>query len=250
MSGSGRRSKRPAVPRGGQRRRPAAWSTQAASSGSTRRRARDPAARRRRPDTEIETAEKAHADLFEVVQDNRCGRRPSSTSTGLPIGSRKSDANWSISIGQGDQSLRLHRRDPRCLRRGLPAAAPLPRRRRGAPDVEVWIRALMIVGVLYFPDRRGDRLPGRPAAAAVRRRDLHGGSRRHRHVPRTGRAAHRHHRGRPLGQRLHRPDRHHAGQPGSRCHAHDRAQPDRMAGHAAHPGAGDLACRCSPSGAT
>ena len=71
--------------------------------------------------------------------------------------------------------------------------------------------------LLSLPDRRRARLPGRRSAAPLRRRDLHRRSGRHRHVAaRWACLHHRHHRRRPLGQRLHRADRHHAGQRGSR----------------------------------
>ena len=87
------------------------------------------------------------------------------------------------SLSPGHQSLRLLRRDPRCLRRGLPGAAPLSRQRGGAPDVRGLDPGAGDRRRAVLPDRRGDRLPGRAAAQAVRRRDLHGGSGRYRHVP-------------------------------------------------------------------
>ena len=200
----------------------------------------DPRPRRRRPGLRDQDRRQGACRPFRGrAEEHVRGAARAARQLVRPL-ARGSRPQYGQSLPSGHQSLRLLRRDPLCLRRGLPGAAPLPRQRRGAPDVRGLDPGAGDRGRAVLPDRRGDRLPGRPAAQAVRRRDLHGGSGRHRHVPRAGRSAHRHHRGRPLGQRLHRPDRHHAGQPGSRCHAHDRAQPRRMAGHAAHRGPGDL----------
>ena len=52
---------------------------------------------------------------------------------------------------------------------------------------EVWIRALVIVGVLCFLIGVVIAYQGVAAAPPVRRRDLHRRGRRHRHVPRAGR---------------------------------------------------------------
>ena len=202
------------------------------------------------PDAEIKTSDKAHADIFEVVQKNRCEAPPELHVNWF--------AHWLEEVGRNTVNL-YHQGINLCEFFGeilfvFVEACLEPRRfraqRRGAPDVRGVDPGAGDRRRAVLPDRRGDRLPGRPAAQAVRRRDLHGGSGRYRHVPRAGRSAHRHHRGGPLGQRLHRPDRHHAGQPGSRCHAHDGAQPRRMAGPAAHHGPDRSPCRCSPSGAT
>ena len=204
-----------------------------------RRRARDPAAGRRArcPDRDRRQGPCRPVQGRAGQHVRGAARAPSELARPLAGGDR---AQHRPSLRAGREPCLLLRRDPRDLRRGLPASQALPPERGRPPDVRGVDPRPGDRGRAHLPDRRGDRLPGRPAAEAVRRRDLHRGGRRHRHVPRARRAAHRHHRRRPLGQRLHRPDRHHAGQPGGRRHAHDRAEPDRMAGPAAHLGAGDL----------
>ena len=93
--------------------------------------------------------------------------------------------------------------------------------------------AMPIVGLLSFLIGVVHGLSGRRPAAPLRRRDLHRQPARHLGPARARRPADRDHHRRPLGQRLHRPDRHDEGQPGGRRAAHARPRPDRGAGPAA-----------------
>jgi phospholipid/cholesterol/gamma-HCH transport system permease protein len=102
------------------------------------------------PDAEVKTADKAHADLFDVVQKNMCSARPEHHVNWL--------AHWLEEIGRNTVNL---------YHQGVNLAAFFgeilvvfvdaciePRRFRISAVVrqmyEVWVRALVIVGVLCF----------------------------------------------------------------------------------------------------
>jgi phospholipid/cholesterol/gamma-HCH transport system permease protein len=101
-------------------------------------------------DSQIETAEKAHADLFKVVQDNMCEARPERPPSWL--------AHWLEEIGRN--TVHLYEQGVNiCAFFGeilvtFTEACLHPRRFRLNAVVrqmyEVWIRALVIVGVLCF----------------------------------------------------------------------------------------------------
>ncbi|HZB53644.1 MAG TPA: ABC transporter permease, partial [Reyranella sp.] len=102
------------------------------------------------PDAQIETAEKAHADLFKVVQDNMCEapaeRHPSWI------------AHWLEEIGRNtvhlyEQGVNLASFFGEILVTFVEACLQPKRFRLNAvvrQMYEVWIRALVIVGVLTF----------------------------------------------------------------------------------------------------
>ena len=87
---------------------------------------------------------------------------------------------------------------------------------------------------LELPHRRGDRLSGGGPAEKIRRRGLRRQPPRHLDLARDGHSTDRDHRGRPLGQRVHRRDRHHEGERGGRRDDHARPRSHRGAGDAAH----------------
>ena len=102
------------------------------------------------PDSQIETADKAHADLFKVVQDNMCEARPERHPSWL--------AHWLEEIGRNtvhlyEQGVNLASFFGEILVTFLEACLQ-PKRFRLSAIVrqmyEVWIRALVIVGVLCF----------------------------------------------------------------------------------------------------
>jgi phospholipid/cholesterol/gamma-HCH transport system permease protein len=102
------------------------------------------------PDSEIKTADKAHADLFEVVQKNMCEAPPERHVDWL--------AHWLEEIGRSTVSI-YHQGVNLCAFFGeilvtFVEACLQPRRFRISAVVrqmyEVWIRALVIVGVLCF----------------------------------------------------------------------------------------------------
>jgi phospholipid/cholesterol/gamma-HCH transport system permease protein len=102
------------------------------------------------PESQIETAEKAHADLFKVVQDNMCEARPERHPSWL--------AHWLEEIGRNtvhlyEQGVNLSSFFGEILVTFLEACLQ-PKRFRLSAVVrqmyEVWIRALVIVGVLCF----------------------------------------------------------------------------------------------------
>ena len=96
------------------------------------------------------------------------------------------------------------------------------------------LNALPIVGLLSFligvVIGLSGRRPAAPFGAEIFTVNLLGIA----HPARARRPADRDHHRRPLGQRLHRADRHDAGQRGDRRDAHARPRPDRGAGAAAH----------------
>ena len=100
--------------------------------------------------------------------------------------------------------------------RSVRPAEPDPLHLAGQPMEQAGLDAMPIVGLLSFLIGVVHRLSGRRPAAPLRRRDLHRQSGRHLGPARARRAADRDHRRRPLGQRLHRPDRHDAGERGDR----------------------------------
>ena len=102
------------------------------------------------PDAQIETADKAHADLFKVVQDNMCEAPPERHPSWL--------AHWLEEIGRNtvhlyEQGVNLASFFGEILVTFVEACLQ-PRRFRLNAVVrqmyEVWIRALVIVGVLTF----------------------------------------------------------------------------------------------------
>ena len=102
------------------------------------------------PDAEIETAEKTHADLFMVVQDNMCEAPPERHPSWL--------AHWLEEIGRNtvhlyEQGVNLSAFFGEILVTFVEACLH-PKRFRLNTVVrqmyEVWIRALVIVGVLTF----------------------------------------------------------------------------------------------------
>ena len=147
--GSG--STRPAARRtGGRPRQGDAWSTPRTSSGSTRRaRSRScslpaaPRPRSRPPRRAMPTCSRSCRTT--------CACRPSrGTSTGSPTGWRSSAATWSISASRSSTSA------PSSARSSWSSSRPACSRKRfriGAvvrQMFEVWIKALLIVGVLTF----------------------------------------------------------------------------------------------------
>ena len=102
------------------------------------------------PDSHVETAEKSHADLFKVVQDNMCEAPPERPPSWL--------ANWLEEVGRNTvhfyaQVVNLCSFFGEILVTFVEAVLH-PRRFRLNAVVrqmyEVWIRALVIVGVLCF----------------------------------------------------------------------------------------------------
>jgi phospholipid/cholesterol/gamma-HCH transport system permease protein len=102
------------------------------------------------PDAEVKTADKAHADLFDVVQKNMCVARPEHHVDWL--------AHWLEEIGRNtvhfyQQGINLADFFGEILVVFVEACLE-PRRFRVSAVVrqmyEVWIRALVIVGVLCF----------------------------------------------------------------------------------------------------
>ena len=102
------------------------------------------------PDTEVTTREKSHADLFGVVQKNMCEAMPERHVNWL--------AHWLEEVGQNTVEL-YHQAVNLCAFFGeilvvFLEACVQPRRFRINAVVrqmyEVWIRALVIVGVLCF----------------------------------------------------------------------------------------------------
>jgi phospholipid/cholesterol/gamma-HCH transport system permease protein len=102
------------------------------------------------PESQIETADKAHADLFKVVQDNMCEAPPERHPSWL--------AHWLEEIGRNtvhlyEQGVNLSAFFGEILVTFLEACLQ-PKRFRLSAVVrqmyEVWIRALVIVGVLCF----------------------------------------------------------------------------------------------------
>lgn len=102
------------------------------------------------PDSEIKTADKAHADLFEVVRKNMCEAPPERHVDWL--------AHWLEEIGRNTVDV-YHQVINLCAFFGeilvvFVEACLQPRRFRAGAVVrqmyEVWIRALVIVGVLCF----------------------------------------------------------------------------------------------------
>jgi phospholipid/cholesterol/gamma-HCH transport system permease protein len=102
------------------------------------------------PDAQIETAEKAHADLFKVVQDNMCEAPPERHPSWL--------AHWLEEIGRNtvhlyEQGVNLASFFGEILVTFVEACLHPKRFRPNAvvrQMYEVWIRALVIVGVLCF----------------------------------------------------------------------------------------------------
>ena len=102
------------------------------------------------PDAQIETAEKAHADLFKVVQDNMCEAPPERHPSWL--------AHWLEEIGRNtvhlyEQGVNLASFFGEILVTFVEACLHPKRFRLNAvvrQMYEVWIRALVIVGVLTF----------------------------------------------------------------------------------------------------
>jgi phospholipid/cholesterol/gamma-HCH transport system permease protein len=102
------------------------------------------------PDSEIKTADKAHADLFEVVRKNMCEAPPERQVDWL--------GHWLEEIGRSTIDV-YHQVINLCAFFGeilvvFVEACLQPRRFRASAVVrqmyEVWIRALVIVGVLCF----------------------------------------------------------------------------------------------------
>ncbi len=102
------------------------------------------------PESQIETAEKAHADLFKVVQDNMCEAPPERHPSWL--------AHWLEEVGRNtvhlyEQGVNLSAFFGEILVTFVEACLQ-PKRFRLSAVVrqmyEVWIRALVIVGVLCF----------------------------------------------------------------------------------------------------
>jgi phospholipid/cholesterol/gamma-HCH transport system permease protein len=102
------------------------------------------------PDAQIETAEKAHADLFKVVQDNMCEAPAERHPSWL--------AHWLEEIGRNtvhlyEQGVNLASFFGEILVTFVEACVQPKRFRLNAvvrQMYEVWIRALVIVGVLTF----------------------------------------------------------------------------------------------------
>jgi phospholipid/cholesterol/gamma-HCH transport system permease protein len=102
------------------------------------------------PDAQIETAEKAHADLFKVVQDNMCEAPAERHPSWL--------AHWLEEIGRNtvhlyEQGVNLASFFGEILVTFVEACLQPKRFRLNAvvrQMYEVWIRALVIVGVLTF----------------------------------------------------------------------------------------------------
>ena len=102
------------------------------------------------PDARIETADKAHADLFKVVQDNMCEAPPERHPSWL--------AHWLEEIGRNtvhlyEQGVNLASFFGEILVTFVEACLQPKRFRLNAvvrQMYEVWIRALVIVGVLCF----------------------------------------------------------------------------------------------------
>jgi len=102
------------------------------------------------PESQIETAEKAHADLFKVVQDNMCEARPERHPSWL--------AHWLEEVGRNtvhlyEQGVNLSSFFGEILVTFVEACLYPKRFRLNAvvrQMYEVWIRALVIVGVLTF----------------------------------------------------------------------------------------------------
>ena len=102
------------------------------------------------PDAQIETADKAHADLFKVVQDNMCEAPPERHPSWL--------AHWLEEIGRNtvhlyEQGVNLASFFGEILVTFVEACLQPKRFRLNAvvrQMYEVWIRALVIVGVLTF----------------------------------------------------------------------------------------------------
>ena len=102
------------------------------------------------PDAQIETTEKAHADLFKVVQDNMCEAPPERHPSWL--------AHWLEEIGRNtvhlyEQGVNLASFFGEILVTFVEACLHPKRFRLNAvvrKMYEVWIRALVIVGVLTF----------------------------------------------------------------------------------------------------
>ena len=116
-------------------------------------------------ETEVKTADENQAELFKVVQNEHV--RSAGGAARELAGSLFEEVGHDIGRSpQADrQSLRLLRRDPGDLRRGLRAAEALSRRRGGAPDARGLGQGAGDRGRALLPDRRGDRLSGRAAAA-------------------------------------------------------------------------------------
>ena len=102
------------------------------------------------PDSEVKTADKAHADIFEVVQKNMCEAPPEQHVNWF--------AHWLEEVGRNTVNL-YHQGINLCEFFGeilfvFVEACLEPRRFRISAVVrqmyEVWIRALVIVGVLCF----------------------------------------------------------------------------------------------------
>jgi phospholipid/cholesterol/gamma-HCH transport system permease protein len=102
------------------------------------------------PESRIETAEKAHADLFKVVQDNMCEAAPERHPSWL--------AHWLEEVGRNtvhfyEQGVNLCAFFGEILVTFVEACLHPKRFRPNAvvrQMYEVWIRALVIVGVLCF----------------------------------------------------------------------------------------------------
>jgi phospholipid/cholesterol/gamma-HCH transport system permease protein len=102
------------------------------------------------PQSQIETAEKAHADLFKVVQDNMCEAPPERHPSWL--------AHWLEEIGRNtvhlyEQAVNLSAFFGEILVTFVEACLHPKRFRPNAvvrQMYEVWVRALVIVGVLCF----------------------------------------------------------------------------------------------------
>ena len=88
---------------------------------------------------------------------------------------------------------------------------------------QIGLNALPIVGLISFLVGVVLAYQGADQLRAIRRRDLHRQPGRHLRPARDGHPADRDRGRRPLGLRLHRADRHHAGERGGRCAAHASA---------------------------
>src|SRR5690348_2330397 len=142
------------------------------------------------------------------------------------------------SLAAHTRPARLRRSDPRDFRAYRVPAAALAGHLAGLSHGTDRPRCSADRGAAFLPDRRGDRVPGRDRAAAVRRHRIHRGPGVIFDPARTGGAADRHPAGRSYRQRLHRADRFDEGRRGNRCDAHHGPRPGRATGAAAGDGAG------------